>query len=140
MTEERLRIARELHDVVAHNVSLMVVQAQALAATGAGRPAARPRRSGESRTSAARRCRRCTACSGCSGSRTAPAPEREPQPGVRDLERLIARTHEAGSMASLVIGAALASCRPGVDLSAYRIVQEALTNVIRHAGAHQRHR
>jgi signal transduction histidine kinase len=65
------------------------------------------------------------------------APEREPNPGVRDLERLIARTREAGLAASLVTEGVVRELPPGVDLSVYRIVQEALTNVIRHAGAQQ---
>jgi signal transduction histidine kinase len=61
--------------------------------------------------------------------------EREPQPGVRDLDALIARTREAGLQAALKIEGEARELPPGVDLSAYRIVQEALTNVIRHASA-----
>ena len=61
--------------------------------------------------------------------------EREPQPGVRDLGRLIDRAREAGLDATLTIQAAPRELPTGVDLSAYRIVQEALTNVIRHADA-----
>ena len=133
--DERVRIARELHDVVAHNVSLMVVQAQALAATGAqdsqketlghvadlGREALsemhrmlgvlRPQNGGE--------------------------PELEPQPGVRDLPTLIERTRQAGLETTLTVEGAARELSAAVDLSVYRIVQEALTNVIRHAHAHQ---
>ncbi len=133
--DERVRIARELHDVVAHNVSLMVVQAQALAATGAqdsqketlghvadlGREALsemhrmlgvlRPQNGGE--------------------------PEFEPQPGVRDLPTLIERTRQAGLQTTLSVEGAVRELPAAVDLSVYRIVQEALTNVIRHAHAQQ---
>jgi signal transduction histidine kinase len=62
-------------------------------------------------------------------------PEREPQPGVRDLDSLLAGTRQAGLDATLAIEGTPTELPPGVDLSAYRIVQEALTNVIRHAGA-----
>ncbi len=61
------------------------------------------------------------------------SPEREPQPGVRDLETLIERTREAGLTASLAVEGDPRELSPGIDLSAYRIVQEALTNVVRHA-------
>jgi signal transduction histidine kinase len=134
VAEERLRIARELHDVVAHNVSLMVVQAQALAATGGG--------DHEQQTSLARMAdlgrealSEMHRMLGVLRVQNAGAPEREPNPGVRDLERLIARTREAGLDANLVVEGPSRELPAGVDLSVYRIVQEALTNVIRHAGA-----
>jgi signal transduction histidine kinase len=134
VAEERLRIARELHDVVAHNVSLMVVQAQALAATGD--------RDHEQQTALARMAdlgrealSEMHRMLGVLRVQNAGAPEREPNPGVRDLERLIGRTREAGIDASLVIEGPARELPPGVDLSVYRIVQEALTNVIRHAAA-----
>jgi signal transduction histidine kinase len=65
--------------------------------------------------------------------------EREPQPGVRDLDRLLARTQEAGLEAGLDVRGRPRELPAGVDLSVYRIVQEALTNVIRHAGARRAH-
>ena len=134
VAQERLRIARELHDVVAHNVSLMVVQAQALAATGDGgqeelSALARVADLGREALSEMHR------MLGVLRVQNAGAPEREPNPGVRDLERLIARTREAGLDANLVVEGAARELSPGVDLSVYRIVQEALTNVIRHAAA-----
>jgi signal transduction histidine kinase len=134
VAEERLRIARELHDVVAHNVSLMVVQAQALAATGGGdheqqTALARVADLGREALSEMHR------MLGVLRVQNAGAPEREPNPGVRDLERLIGRTREAGLDASLVIEGPVRELPPGVDLSVYRIVQEALTNVVRHAAA-----
>jgi signal transduction histidine kinase len=135
VAEERVRIARELHDVVAHNVSLMVVQSQALAATGAdpdhratlGTVADLGR---EALSEMHRMLGLLRLQDGDSG-----VPEREPQPGVRDLERLIARTRETGLDTRLEVQGTPHELPPGVELSAYRIVQEALTNVIRHAGA-----
>ncbi len=132
--EERVRIARELHDVVAHNVSLMVVQAQALAATGAEEPerqAALDRVAGLGRDALSEMHRML----GVLRLQNGGAPEREPQPGVRDLEGLIARTRESGLDAELIVEGVPCELPPTVDLSAYRIVQEALTNVVRHANA-----
>ncbi len=136
VADERLRIARELHDVVAHNVSLMVVQAQALAATSpdedavAGQPALRG--IADLGREALSEMHRMLGVLRVSEGGEA---EREPQPGVRDLEALIDRTRAAGLEARLVVRGAPRELPAGVDLSAYRIVQEALTNVIRHADA-----
>jgi signal transduction histidine kinase len=134
VAEERLRIARELHDVVAHNVSLMVVQAQALAATGE-----RDHEQQTALTGMADLGREALSemhrMLGVLRVQNAGGPERQPNPGVGDLERLIARTREAGLDATLAIEGPVRELPPGVGLSVYRIVQEALTNVIRHAGA-----
>jgi signal transduction histidine kinase len=134
VAEERVRIARELHDVVAHNVALMVVQAQALAATGPAdveQQAALGRVAGLGREAMSEMHRML----GVLRLENGHGPARDPQPGVRDLERLIAQTREAGLDATLTIEGEARELPPGVDLSAYRIVQEALTNVVRHAGA-----
>jgi signal transduction histidine kinase len=135
VAEERVRIARELHDVVAHNLSLMVVQSQALAATGAEAEHRATLGSvadlGREALAEMHRMLGVLRLQDGNGSE----PEREPQPGVRDLERLIARTREAGLDARLHVHGGQVELPAGVDLSAYRIVQEALTNVIRHAGA-----
>jgi signal transduction histidine kinase len=135
VAEERVRIARELHDVVAHNVSLMVVQSQALAATGPDgeREAAHGSVADLGREALAEMHRMLGVLRLQDGNGT--EPEREPQPGVRDLDRLIARTREAGLDARLRVDGRPVELPAGVDLSAYRIVQEALTNVIRHARA-----
>jgi signal transduction histidine kinase len=133
--EERVRIARELHDVVAHNVSLMVVQAQALAATHGDedpeRQAALGRLASLGRE-ALSEMHRMLGVLRLDGGEDA---EREPQPGVRDLDRLIARSVQTGLEAKLVVKGEPRTLPPAVDLSAYRIVQEALTNVIRHSRA-----
>jgi signal transduction histidine kinase len=131
--EERVRIARELHDVVAHNVSLMVVQAQALAATGSSDNQRRALNQmadlGRDALSEMHR------MLGVLRIQNSGAPERAPQPGVRDLDTLIERTRSAGLDTSLVQRGTPRELPAAVDLSAYRIVQEALTNVIRHAQA-----
>jgi signal transduction histidine kinase len=136
--EERVRIARELHDVVAHNVSLMVVQAQALAATGVDDPeqkAALGALAGLGREALSEMHRMLGVLRPQNGG----GPEREPQPGVRELSKLIERTGQAGLDATLEIKGEPRELPPAVDLSAYRIVQEALTNVVRHAGAEHVH-
>ncbi|HEX4010198.1 MAG TPA: histidine kinase [Solirubrobacteraceae bacterium] len=132
VAEERVRIARELHDVVAHNVSLMVVQAQALAATNGGAQDVTLHRVADLGREALSEMHRML---GLLRIQENTAAEREPQPGVRDLDALIARTREAGLDASLVIEGEPRELPAAIDLSVYRIAQEALTNVIRHAAA-----
>jgi signal transduction histidine kinase len=133
---ERVRIARELHDVVAHNVSLMVVQAQALAATDATtgeaeRKEALGRVAGLGREALSEMHRML----GVLRLDTSEAAEREPQPGLGEVETLVARARQTGLEAELHREGHARELPPGVELSAYRIVQEALTNVIRHAHA-----
>ncbi len=132
--DERVRIARELHDVVAHNVSLMVVQAQALEATTADDPvqqAGLRRLAGMGRDALSEMHRML----GVLRLEEGGGAEREPQPGVRDLETLIEQTAQAGVDVRLAVEGDARELPSAVDLSTYRIVQEALTNVIRHAQA-----
>jgi signal transduction histidine kinase len=134
VAEERIRIARELHDVVAHHVSIMVVQAGALGETSpdehskqiAGNIAATGR-------TALTEMRRILGVlrGGIANDQEA----FEPQPGVADIARLVHETSAAGVHAELVVEGQPRPLPPGIDLTAYRITQEALTNVIRHAGA-----
>ncbi len=137
VADERVRIARELHDVVAHNVSLMVVQAQALAATGP-HDEPRTRRWAMSPTSAARRSRRCTACSGCCGCRTGARRASSPSPACATCPGTD-RAHRAKPVWTRRWRSPATSRElpAAIDLSVYRIVQEALTNVVRHAHARQ---
>lgn len=131
--EERARIARELHDVVAHSVSVMVVQASGvrrllkedqtrerdalMSVEQIGRQALTEMRRmlGVMRT-----------------GEESPA-ALAPQPGLQHLDRLIAQVEEAGLPVTLRIEGDRPDLSPGVDLSAYRIVQEGLTNALKHA-------
>lgn len=131
--EERARIARELHDVVAHRVSLMTVQAGA-AKTVLNRDPDRARTAMQEVEDVGRLALgelrhlldvlRLDTDVDVLG----------PQPGLSDLPRLVERMAEAGLDVSLSMDGAPARLPSQVDLSAFRIIQEALTNVLRHAG------
>jgi signal transduction histidine kinase len=131
--DERLRIARELHDVVAHNVSLMVIQAQALAAT-AGEDEAAKRSAetiadlGRGAMSEMHRTLELMRDGSSDGGRA-------PQPTLAELGPLLEQARRAGVSADLLVTGRARALEAGVELSAYRIVQEALTNVIKHADA-----
>ena len=130
---ERGRIARELHDVVAHSVSVMVMQAGALRRM---LPADQPPRSAWPRPWSApggRRWWSCAACSACCGTTPTRVPL-APQPGLARIPDLVESTEAAGVPVTLTMEAPPVVLSPGVDLCAYRIVQESLTNVIKHAG------
>jgi signal transduction histidine kinase len=132
VVEERLRIAQELHDVVAHNVSLIVVQAQALGATVPDQrvTAATDGIADLGRQAMAEMHRTLKLLRANEDE----AAGREPQPGLADLEALLARSRAAGLPVDLAIEGEPRPLSQGVDLSAYRILQEALTNVFKHAG------
>ena len=133
VADERARIARELHDAVAHSVSVMVLQAGAVRrALGPDRERERQlleasERSGRDAVAELHR---------MLGILRADAahPSLAPQPGVARIEDLVADVREAGLPVTLDVHGAPVSLSPGLDLSAYRIVQEALTNVLKHAG------
>jgi len=130
VAEERLRIAQELHDVVAHNVSLIVVQAQALGAT-AGDEQVREATDGiaDLGRQAMKEMHRTLKL-----LRGDEAAELAPQPGLGELPDLLERTRSAGVGIELTVEGEPRPLDQSVDLSAYRIVQEALTNVVKHAG------
>jgi signal transduction histidine kinase len=132
--DERARIARELHDVVAHSVGIIVIQAE-----GARRVFDRdPERAREALDTIEQTAR--TALSDMRRSlgvlREADgAPLREPQPGLGELDGLLEQAREGGLEVEVEVEGEPRTLPRGVDLSAYRIVQEALTNTIKHAGA-----
>ena len=130
VTAERGRISRELHDVVAHGLSVMVIQAQGGAAALDSRPAD---------TRAALEAIVATGRDSLADMRRvlhsvgAVEDAWHPQPGLARLPALLAQVREAGTRVRLRVGGAVVPLSAAVDLSAYRIVQEALTNTIKHA-------
>jgi signal transduction histidine kinase len=126
---ERARIAREMHDIVAHHLSVIVLQAAG--ARASGRPAeATLEKVENSARQALSETRRLL------GVLRDPDEEAglAPQPGIGDLDALAASVQAAGLPVHLVIDGDLTALPATVDVSVYRIVQEALTNVLRHAG------
>jgi len=132
VAEERARIARELHDVVAHNVSVIVIQSQAAQqSTAAESDAGRALRSIEATgQEALTEMRRLLGLLRKEDDELALAP----QPSLRHLDRLAESVRDAGLPVEVEIDGDPVALPPGVDLSAYRIVQEALTNALKHAG------
>jgi len=134
VTEERARVARELHDVVAHSVSLIAIQAGA-AEELMGRDDARARESlravQETARGALGEMRRLLTVLREDGE----PPGLAPQPGLGSVAELVAEARSGGLPVALREDGARPVLPTGLDLSAYRIVQEALTNVRKHAGA-----
>jgi signal transduction histidine kinase len=134
VAEERARIARELHDVVGHSVSLMTVQASGV------RRLLRPEQEREreallvvERTGreALAEMRRMVGVL----RRPEEAPALAPQPSLEHLDRLVAQAREAGLQVDVRVEGEAVELPAGVDLTAYRLVQEGLTNAIKHAQA-----
>lgn len=175
LAAERTRIARELHDVVTHNVSVMVVQAGAarkimtlsrddaedalLAVEATGReamtelrnllgllsPAADGRESGPGACSPGAAAGAGTgagspaaggtaAAAAAAGPRPGGPAALRPQPGLGELDALIGRVSATGLPVEFQVSGEPRPLSPGADLAAYRVVQEGLTNVLRHAG------
>ena len=135
LEEERQRLARELHDVVAHSVSVMTVQA------GGVRRLLRPEQERErealltieetGRQALAEMRRMLGVLGGADDPAAAPL---APQPGMSGLASLIRAVRDAGLQIEYRVKGEPAALPPGIDLSAYRIVQEALANALEHAG------
>jgi signal transduction histidine kinase len=133
VAHERARIARELHDVVAHTVSLMVIQ------TGAVRRRIQRERPEDAELlaevesagrDAIEELRRLLGILRDPGDGLSLSP----QPGLERLEPLVEQVRDAGLAVDLRVEGARAAIPAGVDLAAYRIVQESLTNALKHAG------
>jgi signal transduction histidine kinase len=140
---ERARIARELHDVVAHHVSMMVVQAEA-GPVVVERDPARAAGAFEAIAATGRQAlvemRRLLGVLRGDGDRDGDGvskPSLAPQPGLAQVPSLVEQVGRAGLRVALVVEGPEAPLPAGVELSAYRIVQEALTNALRHGGAGQ---
>ncbi|MFJ8790577.1 sensor histidine kinase [Streptomyces sp. NPDC102462] len=137
--EERARIARELHDVVTHNVSMMVIQAgaarkimdaspeqarEALLAVEAG---------GRSAMGELRHVMGLLTMDSPGSAPPEPGAELVPQPGLDQVEALVGRTRRAGLPVELTVTGTPRPVPDGVGLAVYRVVQEALTNTVKHA-------
>lgn len=131
---ERARIARELHDVVAHHVSLMAVQAEAAGALLPGQPAEAAQSVsviGDTARTALTELRRLLGVLRGPSARLDTAPTAS----LSELSDVLATVRSAGLPVDFEITGTPAALAPGVDLAAYRIVQEALTNTLRHSAA-----
>jgi signal transduction histidine kinase len=147
--EERLQIARELHDVVAHTMSLIAVQAGVANYVASACPdeAARALASIEETSRGALGEMRALLGvlradrSGPDEADGAALPDGGlvPTPGLADLDSLVKRTAEAGVRVQLDVCGERPRLSAGLDLAAYRVIQEAVTNVIRHAAADRCH-
>ncbi|MDQ3897959.1 MAG: sensor histidine kinase, partial [Actinomycetota bacterium] len=138
--EERLRIARELHDVVSHHVSVIAIQAEAAQSV----LVAHPEQSADAMAKVATTAQQALAeLRRLVGVLRTEAPEAEggaeagraPQPDLQALEALVASVRDAGLPVEVVVEGRRRRLPVGVELSAYRILQESLTNVLRHAEA-----
>ncbi|HUH06677.1 MAG TPA: sensor histidine kinase [Egibacteraceae bacterium] len=137
VTEERTRIARELHDVVAHRVSLMTVQAGAAKAVAAEDPEGALQAMGAVEEAGRQALDELRHLLGVL------RPEADvnglgPQPGLADVPRLVEQIRGAGLDVTVTMDGIAAPLPARVELSAYRIVQEALTNVLKHGGPRTR--
>jgi signal transduction histidine kinase len=134
VTEERLRLARELHDVVAHAMSVIAVQ------SGVGTHVADTQPKEAAKALVAIEATSRTALTELRRLLGVLRQENEPQgalapvPGLGDLDSLLAEAGKAGLAVRLQVHGTRPPLPAGVDLSAYRIIQEALTNVVKHAG------
>lgn len=135
---ERARIARELHDVVAHHISMVAVQAETARLTTPGMPEAGAERLsaiGDTARAALTEMRRLLGVLR-EDAEPDPVADRRPQPGLRlrELNDLLDEAREAsGTGVRLILRGTPVTLDPGVELAAYRIIQEALTNARRHA-------
>lgn len=132
--DERARIARELHDIVAHSLSVVIVQADGAAAVVATRPELAPtvlRTIAETGREALAEMRLLVGV-----LRTGPAEPEDYAPAQRiaDLPALIDQMRRTGMAVELVTTGTASTVGAGLDLTVYRLVQEALTNVLKHAG------
>lgn len=134
VAEERRRIARELHDVVAHSMSVMVVQAGGARRIGErdpARAAAAAEQIERTGREALAEMRRLLGVLRVDHAETLLTP----QPGMAQLGALVDRARDAGLPVDLTVEGEARALPAGVDLAGYRIVQEALTNTMKHAGS-----
>ena len=134
VAEERRVIARELHDVVAHNVSVIVTQAGAAERIRGTHPEEALATLGVIERTGREALVEMRRLMGILRTETERPATLSPQPGLQSLDILVGQIREAGVPINVKIEGTRQSLPPGLDLSAFRIVQEALTNVLKHAG------
>ncbi|MGW2642600.1 sensor histidine kinase [Streptomyces sp. NPDC001348] len=132
LLEERTTIARELHDVVAHHMSVVAIQAEAAPYRVENPPPELERAFATIRENAVAALAELRRVLGVVRAEDYEAPD-APQPTLADLDALLANVREAGLDVEKVVTGAVRELPQGVELSAYRIVQEALSNTLRHA-------
>ena len=139
LLEERTRIARELHDVVAHHMSVIAIQAEAAPYRVPDPPEELARSFATIRTTASEglhELRRLVGVLRADGTDGA-ADDAGPQPTLDQLGELVATVEQAGTTVTMAVEGTPRPLPPGVELSAYRILQEALSNALRHAPGSQ---
>jgi signal transduction histidine kinase len=132
VTRERVRIARELHDVVAHEITVMTVQSAAarkVLATDIEKADAAMESAEQAGHRALTEVRRLLGM-----LRTADPRSTDPQPGLEALDKLVAQMSDAGLPTTLTLSGDVRPLPLGVDINAYRIIQESLTNTLKHGG------
>ncbi|MEV5549126.1 histidine kinase [Streptomyces sp. NPDC052309] len=132
LLEERTTIARELHDVVAHHMSVVAIQAEAAPYRVENPPEELERAFATIRENAVAALTELRRVLGVVRAEDYEAPD-APQPTLADLDALLANVRDAGLTVDKAVTGAVRELPPGVELSAYRIVQEALSNTLRHA-------
>jgi signal transduction histidine kinase len=134
VTEERLRLARELHDVVAHAMSVIAVQSGVGAHVANTQPKEAAKALGAIEATSRAALTELRRLLGVLRQADEPQGDLAPVPGLADLEGLLAEVAKAGLAVKLRVNGTRPPLPAGVELSAYRIIQEALTNVVKHAG------
>ncbi|MET7844897.1 sensor histidine kinase [Streptomyces sp. NPDC005373] len=137
--EERVRIARELHDVVAHHLAVANAQAGTASHLVRTRPEQAQRMLDGLADTTSQALRELKATVGLLRSRTDPDTPLEPAPGLTQLPDLLASFMAAGLQVHFTTEGVAQPLSPGTDLTAYRIIQEALTNVTKHAAPADAH-
>src|SRR5215204_5945227 len=134
VVEERLRLARELHDVVAHAMSVIAVQSGVGAHVAASRPEEVGKALSAIETTSRAALTELRRLLGVLRQDSDPQASLTPVPGLANLDSLLTEVGKAGLAVRVRVKGTPLQLPAGVDLSAYRIVQEALTNVVKHAG------
>ena len=134
VTDERLRIARELHDVVAHSMSVIAVQSGVANHVIDSRPAQARQALATIEATSRSALVELRRLLGVLRQGDDPVASLEPNPGMAEIGRLVEQVRSAGVEVELKVEGEPGDLPPGVDLSAFRIAQEGLTNVLKHGG------